>query len=87
MNTVDIGEAKKHLSRLVESAVRGESFVIAKRGKPLVKVTAIDAPSVSRRLGFLKGQIKVPDDFDRMGKQEIAVFFSAGSREDAFDSL
>ncbi|HEY2322443.1 MAG TPA: type II toxin-antitoxin system prevent-host-death family antitoxin [Thermoanaerobaculia bacterium] len=75
MKTVNIHEAKTHLSRLVERAAQGESFVIAKAGKPLVKVSAIDAPSVPRRLGFLKGEIKVPDDFDRMGEQEIAALF------------
>ena len=75
MKTVNIREAKTHLSRLVERAARGESFVIAKAGKPLVKVSAIEAPSAPRRLGFLKGEIKVPDDFDRMGEREIAALF------------
>ena len=75
MKTVNIHEAKTHLSRLVERAARGESFVIAKAGKPLVKVSAIEAPSAPRRLGFLKGEIKVPDDFDRMGEREIAALF------------
>lgn len=54
---------------------RGESFVIAKAGKPLVKVAAIDAPAKPRRLGFLKGEIEVPEDFDRMGEREIAALF------------
>jgi prevent-host-death family protein len=77
MRTVNIHEAKTHLSRLVEQAARGEPFVIAKAGKPLVKVTALDAPSAVqvRRLGFLAGQIAVPDDFDRMGSAEIAQLF------------
>jgi prevent-host-death family protein len=79
MKTVNIHEAKTHLSRLVERAAKGESFVIAKAGKPLVKVSAIDAPAVPRRIGFLKGEIKVPDDFDRMGEQEIAALFGIGS--------
>ena len=78
MKTVNIHEAKTHLSRLVDRAARGESFVIAKAGKPLVKVSAIDAPSAPRRLGFLKGEIKVPDDFDRMGEKEIAALFGVG---------
>lgn len=77
MRTVNIHEAKTHLSRLVEQAAKGEPFVIAKAGKPLVKVTAMDAPAPghAKRLGFLSGQIEVPDDFDRMGATEIERLF------------
>jgi prevent-host-death family protein len=73
MQTVNIHEAKTHLSRLVEQAAKGEPFVIAKAGKPLVKVTPLDTPAAEqvRRLGFLAGRIAVPDDFDRMGDAEI----------------
>jgi prevent-host-death family protein len=78
MKTVNIHEAKTHLSRLVERAARGESFLIAKAGKPLVKVTAVDAPATPQRLGFLRGEIEVPEDFDRMGEQEIADLFVIG---------
>ncbi|HLN25674.1 MAG TPA: type II toxin-antitoxin system prevent-host-death family antitoxin [Patescibacteria group bacterium] len=77
MQTVNIHDAKTHLSRLVERAAQGESFIIAKAGKPLVKVMALDAPAVgqTRRLGFLAGQISVPDDFDEMGSAEIEQMF------------
>lgn len=75
MNTVNIHEAKTQLSRLVERAARGESFVIAKAGKPLVKVSAVEAPAEPKRLGFLKGEIEVLEDFDRMGENEIAALF------------
>ena len=77
MRTVNIHEAKTHLSRLIERASKGEPFIIAKSGKPLVKVVAIDAPTVgeSPRMGFMKGQITVPDDFDRMGQEEIEQLF------------
>ena len=77
MQIVNIHEAKTHLSRLIEKAARGEAFVIAKAGKPLVKVTALDTPSAgqSRRLGFMAGQISVPDDFDQMGSAEIENLF------------
>jgi prevent-host-death family protein len=79
MNTVNIHEAKTQLSRLVDRAARGESFVIAKAGKPLVKVSALEAPAKPQRLGFLKGEIEVPDDFDRMGEDEIAALFGTGA--------
>ena len=77
MQTVNIHEAKTHLSRLVEQAAKGEPFVIAKAGKPMVKVTALDTPVAGqvRRLGFMAGQIAVPDDFDRMGSAEIERLF------------
>ena len=77
MQTVNIHEAKTQLSRLIEQAVKGESFIIAKAGKPLVKVSRLDTPSSGqiRRLGFMAGQIAVPDDFDHMGSEEIARLF------------
>jgi len=77
MRTVNIHEAKTHLSRLVDRAAKGEPFVIAKAGKPLVKVVPLDAPTAGqvRRLGFMAGQIAVPDDFDRMGSAEIERLF------------
>jgi prevent-host-death family protein len=77
MQTFNIHEAKTHLSRLVELAARGEPFVIAKAGKPLVKVVPLNAPEAGqeKRLGFMAGQITVPDDFDRMGATEIERLF------------
>jgi len=77
MKSVNIHEAKTNLSKLVAKAAKGESFVIAKAGKPLVKVVPLDSPSPGemRRLGFLAKQISVPDDFDRMGEEEIAQMF------------
>ena len=79
MKTVNIHEAKTHLSRLVEDAARGEPFVIARAGKPLVKVTMIEGEA-PRRLGFLAGQASIPDDFDDLGGDEIrALFEGAGS--------
>jgi prevent-host-death family protein len=81
MDTVNVHEAKTHLSRLIDKAAKGESFVIAKAGKPMVKVVALDAPAPreQRRLGFMTGKINVPDDFDRMGEDEIAALFGADS--------
>jgi prevent-host-death family protein len=80
MQTVNIHDAKTHLSRLVDQAAKGESFVIAKAGKPLVKVIALNAPEGEqvKRLGFLAGQISVPDDFDRMGATEMEQLFGDG---------
>ncbi|RFF26767.1 MULTISPECIES: type II toxin-antitoxin system Phd/YefM family antitoxin [unclassified Wenzhouxiangella] len=75
--TINIHEAKTHLSRLVEKAARGESFVIAKAGTPMVRVSALEAPVATerRRVGFLEGRIQVPDDFDEMGREQISEMF------------
>lgn len=77
MQTVNIHEAKTHLSRLVDQAAKGEPFVIAKAGKPLVKVIPLNVPEAAQvdRLGFLAGQIEVPDDFDEMGRAQIEQLF------------
>ena len=77
MHTINIHEAKTQLSRLIDQAVKGDSFIIAKAGKPLVKVTRLDAPSAEhvKRLGFMEGQIAIPDDFDRMGSEETKLLF------------
>jgi prevent-host-death family protein len=73
MRTVNIHEAKTQLSRLVDQAAKGEAFIIAKSGKPLVKVVPLDRDErrPGTRLGFLAGEIATPDDFDRMGQEEI----------------
>jgi prevent-host-death family protein len=76
---VNIHEAKTQLSKLVAQAEKGEPFIIAKAGKPLVKVVALSAPSPARmqRFGFMAGQIAVPDDFDTMGAAEIERAFQS----------
>jgi prevent-host-death family protein len=76
MRTVNIHEAKTHLSRLVDRAAKGEPFIIAKAGKPLVKVVPLEAPPEReiKRLGFMP-DIKVPDDFDTMFAEEIEKMF------------
>lgn len=77
MTTVNIHKAKTHLSRLVEEAAKGKPFIIAKAGKPMVKVIALDAPSGNhvRRLGFLRGQFSIPDDFNAIGDKKIEKLF------------
>lgn len=79
MDTYNIHDAKTHLSRLLDEVQRGKPFVIAKAGKPIARVTGIKAPTEGqeRRLGFLAGQIDVPEDFDRMDEAMIANLFGA----------
>jgi antitoxin (DNA-binding transcriptional repressor) of toxin-antitoxin stability system len=80
MQTYNIHDVKAQLSRLVEMAAKAESFVIAKAGKPLVKVVALNTSESAqmKRFGFMTGQIKVPEDFNRMGAYEIKALFGEG---------
>ena len=58
--------AKTHLSRLVDEAVEGKEIVIAKAGRPLVRLVPIEAGRRRRRFGDLKDQIWMSDDFDEL---------------------
>ena len=77
MQTINIHEAKTHLSRLVEEASQGKTFIIAKAGKPMVKVSPLSADEQkgAQKLGFMAGEISVPDDFDSLGSTEILRLF------------
>ena len=75
MQQYNIHNAKTHLSTLVDKAAAGDSFIIAKAGKPMVKVIPMSMQKTARRVGFLKGQIKVPADFDKLGQDEIIDIF------------
>lgn len=83
MRQVNMHEAKTNLSRLVEAASKGEPFIIARGGKPLVKVVPIEEKQVSElpRLGFMRGQGRVPDDFDTMFADEIREMFEADEND------
>lgn len=78
--TMNIHEAKTHLSRLVADVEAGGEVVIARAGKPVVKLVRVDAKSPRRlpRLGGLEGQFIVPDDFDTMFAGEIRAMFEDG---------
>lgn len=75
MQQVNIHEAKTHLSKLIDEAVHGEPFIIAKAGKPAVIVQRVDMPVHAKRLGFLLGALSIPDDFNSMGNAEILELF------------
>lgn len=82
MRQVNMHEAKTHLSRLVEAAERGEGFIIARAGRPAVKVVRLDEGDAPppRRLGFLEGAFVIPDDFDSMGGEDITALFEGESK-------
>lgn len=75
MQIVNIHEAKTQFSKLVESAINGEETVIAKAGKPVAKLIPISLAKPKRRLGVLKGKIKIADDFDAPLPEDILNSF------------
>jgi prevent-host-death family protein len=83
METLNIHAAKTHFSGLVERAENGESIVIARAGKPVAMIVPLDlgppldrVAAAKRRLGFMKGEFSVPDDFNEMGRAEIEAMFN-----------
>ena len=82
MRTVNIHDAKTQLSRLVDQAAKGEAFIIAKAGKPMVKVIPLDPAEsgTANRLGFMAGEFSVPDDFDQMSNHQIEALFAGRPR-------
>ncbi len=74
MATVNIHEAKTHLSRLLEKVETGEEVIIARAGKPVAKLVRYAEERTPRRLGLLKGQIWIADDFDELPEEIMAAF-------------
>jgi prevent-host-death family protein len=75
MRTVNIHEAKTHLSRLVEDASAGEEIVIAKAGRPVARLVPLQPVPKRRKLGWLKGKLEVPEDFDAPLPDEVIAEF------------
>lgn len=82
MDTLNIHAAKTHFSGLVERVEAGETIIIARAGKPVARLTPLDPPPAedraalaARRIGFMKGEFSVPDDFNEMGREEIEAMF------------
>jgi prevent-host-death family protein len=76
MTTVNVHEAKTHLSQLLARVAEGETVIIAKAGRPVARLSPIDDDERAKvRIGFMAGEITVPDDFDRMWEDEIADLF------------
>ena len=86
MRTINIHEANTHLSRLVDEAVQGEPFVIAKRGKPAVIVTQVPVTDAQKKrlLGSLRGVYTLPDNFEEIEREmdkEIEKLFLGEDQE------
>lgn len=75
MRTINIHEAKTHLSRLVDEVSAGEELTIAKAGKPLARLVPIKSAKRVRKPGFLKGKIRIASDFDAPLPSELLDAF------------
>ena len=75
MKTVNIQEAKTHLSRLIEEVTRGEEVVIAKAGKPMVRLVPVGSLSGPRRLGLLAGQVRETEGWWAPDPELEALFY------------
>ncbi len=75
MDTVNIYDAKTHLSRLIDRAAAGEDIVLSRHGKPLVRITRLEPAKRQIRFGLLKGQVRVAADFDAPLPDEVLAGF------------
>lgn len=73
--TINIHEAKTHLSRLVEDVAAGAEIIIAKAGKPMARLSPVSAPVKKKRLGLLKGKIKIAGDFNAPLADDVLASF------------
>lgn len=78
METINIHEAKTHLSRIVDEVAAGSEKLIAKAGKPMVRMVPLQAGR-RLRLGLLKGKLEVPDDFDDPLPADVLSSFLGGA--------
>jgi prevent-host-death family protein len=75
MKQFNLHEAKAKLSSLVDQAARGKSIIIAKSGTPVAKLGPIEERPTKVKFGFMKGEIKVADDFDAPLPEEVVRAF------------
>ena len=76
MDTINIYEAKTHLSKLIDQAALGEDVIIARSGKPVARLTRLVAKQPTIRYGVLKGKINVADDFDAPLPDDVIASFA-----------
>lgn len=79
MKSVNIHEAKTHLSRLVERVEAGEEIIIAKAGRPAARLVPIEGARKPVKIGGLKSRVPVPDDFNTMFENEIAALYGGNT--------
>ena len=76
---ISMHQAKTTLSQLVQRAAAGETVLIGPNGRALAKLTSLEIPTQpKRRLGFLKGKLDVPEDFDAPLPEDVLSDFEGG---------
>ncbi len=81
MKTINIHEAKTHLSRLAEEVAGGEEIIVAKAGQPMMKLVAIAKSPKQRKLGMLKGKMRIAKDFDTPLPDELTAALEGHIKE------
>ncbi len=77
MRTINVHEAKTHLSRLLEDAGAGEEIIIAKAGRPIAKLVPLEVKREKRQLGMLAGKVWISDDFDDPLPSDVRASFES----------
>ena len=80
MQSINVHEAKTHLSRYLEQVVQGEELIIARAGHPLARLVPYEQALSPRVLGLGQGEVKIPDDFDRMAADDVLVMFAGDAK-------
>ncbi len=78
METINIYEAKTQFSQLVDRAAAGEDVVVSRHGRPLVRLTRLDAPQRKITFGLLQDRLMLADDFDAPLPDEVLAGFEGG---------
>jgi prevent-host-death family protein len=80
METVNIHAAKTHLSRLIEQVEGGAEFVIARAGRPVARLVPFEPAARPKKMGLLKGKLRVPADFDAPLPDAVLAMFEGRRR-------
>ncbi|MCB1035189.1 MAG: type II toxin-antitoxin system Phd/YefM family antitoxin [Acidobacteria bacterium] len=78
MKSANLHQAKTQLSRLVDAALMGEEVIIARAGKPLVRLVPVEAPKQARELGLDAGKVRIREDFDDPMPELEELFYGQG---------
>jgi prevent-host-death family protein len=78
METVSIYGVKTRFSQLVDRAASGEDVMVCRNGKPLVRITHLEASKRRVKFGVLKGKLTIPSDFDAPLHDEVLAGFEQG---------
>ena len=81
MAVINVYDARAKLSRLIDRAVAGEEIVIARNGRPLVRLTPVGEKPLARKPGALKGLFEVPDSFFEPLPDDVLDAFEGGGKD------